>query len=35
MPLESYTIVHQNARLSAWEMSEIVQWAASVKKQIR
>lgn len=35
MPLESYTIVHQNARLSASERSEIVQWAASVKKQIR
>lgn len=35
MPLESYTIAHQNARLSASERSEIVQWAASVKKQIR
>ncbi|MBO9691295.1 heme-binding domain-containing protein [Chryseobacterium sp.] len=34
MPLTSYTIVHQNAKLSDTQRSEIEQWVKEVKKQI-
>lgn len=35
MPLTSYTVVHQNAKLSDTQKSEIVQWVEEVKKQIQ
>ncbi|THV62197.1 heme-binding domain-containing protein [Chryseobacterium candidae] len=34
MPLTSYTVVHQNAKLSDTQKSEIEQWVKEVKKQI-
>ncbi|PTT19398.1 cytochrome C [Chryseobacterium sp. HMWF028] len=34
MPLASYTIIHQNAKLSDTEKSAIEQWVKDVKKQI-
>ncbi|SIP94512.1 heme-binding domain-containing protein [Chryseobacterium sp. RU33C] len=34
MPLTSYTFVHQNAKLSDTQKSEIEQWVKEVKKQI-
>lgn len=34
MPLTSYTIIHQNAKLSDAEKSTIEQWVKDVKKQI-
>ena len=34
MPLTSYTVVHQNAKLSDIQKSEIEQWVKEVKKQI-
>lgn len=34
MPLTSYTIVHQNAKLTDTQKSEIEQWVNEVKKQI-
>ncbi len=34
MPLISYTVVHQNAKLSDIQKSEIEQWVKEVKKQI-
>lgn len=34
MPLTSYTVVHQNAKLTDTQKSEIEQWVKEVKKQI-
>lgn len=34
MPLTSYTVVHQNAKLTDTQKSEIEQWVNEVKKQI-
>ncbi|EFK34186.1 Uncharacterised protein [Chryseobacterium gleum] len=34
MPLTSYTVVHQNAKLNDTQKSEIEQWVKEVKKQI-
>lgn len=34
MPLTSYTVVHQKAKLSNTQKSEIEQWVKEVKKQI-
>ncbi|WP_343686083.1 heme-binding domain-containing protein [Chryseobacterium gleum] len=34
MPLTSYTVVHQNAKLTDTQRSEIEQWVKEVKKQI-
>ena len=34
MPLTSYTVVHQNAKLSDIQKSEIEQWVKEAKKQI-
>jgi Haem-binding domain len=34
MPLTSYTVIHQNAKLSASDKSEIEQWVSEMKKDI-
>ncbi|CAA7386507.1 heme-binding domain-containing protein [Chryseobacterium fistulae] len=34
MPLASYTIIHQNAKLSDTEKSAIEQWVKDIKKQV-
>lgn len=35
MPLESYTMVHQEAKLTSTEKQELIDWAAGIRKEIQ
>jgi hypothetical protein len=35
MPLTSYTVIHQDAKLSALDVSEIKKWVNETKKKVK